>query len=223
MSEQQPLLSSQFGTDVESGNAAGDDGKQTRSDWRVRLGEFLESPGFHKTVITLITIDAGCVLADLAYSFLSPDCTPPEGPDAPIWLEVLSHVSLAITTFFLIEIPLALCAFGHRYYWPLAGVTHASLHLFDAIVIVVTFVLEVVLKGREQELAGLLIILRLWRLVKLVGGVAVGAGEIEEDTVKDLNETRRELDEALATISDLKTENSTLRARIATVDGHAES
>ena len=47
---------------------------------------------------------------------------------------------------------------------------HAGLHLFDSLIIVTTFVLEVILKGRERELAGLLIVLRLWRLVKLVGG-----------------------------------------------------
>lgn len=37
-------------------------------------------------------------------------------------------------------------------------------------IIITTFILEFVLKGRQRELAGLLITLRLWRLVKLVGG-----------------------------------------------------
>ena len=59
---------------------------------------------------------------------------------------------------------------GFSYYNPCGSILHAGLHLFDAFVIIVTFLLEVVLKGRERELAGLLIILRLWRLVKLVGG-----------------------------------------------------
>jgi hypothetical protein len=94
---------------------------------------------------------------------------------------VLSHVSLAITTLFLIEIPLQLWAFGVRYYNPIRGsgdgerVMFGWLHLFDAAVIVTTFILEVVLKGRERELAGLLILLRLWRLVKLVGGEHYGS------------------------------------------------
>ena len=51
------------------------------------------------------------------------------------------------------------------------------MHFFDAVVIITTFVLEVVLRGRERELAGLLIVLRLWRLVKLVQGMHL------EDTV----------------------------------------
>jgi hypothetical protein len=65
---------------------------------------------------------------------------------------------------------MALWAFGPSYYNPVGKVPHSSLHLFDAAIIITTFVLEVALKGRERELAGLLVILRLWRLVKLVGG-----------------------------------------------------
>lgn len=113
------------------------------------------------------------MLADITYSFLAEPCSPPTGggeENQPAWLEVLAHISLAITTFFLLEIPLATYAFGLRYYRPLGPVPHASLHLFDAVVILTTFVLEVVLRGREQELIGLLVLLRLWRLVKLVGG-----------------------------------------------------
>jgi voltage-gated hydrogen channel 1 len=114
-----------------------------------------------------------CVLADLGYTVLSDTCTPAEGPEAPLWLDILAHVSLGITTLFLIEIPITLWAMGLSYFNPLGPLPHASLHLFDATVIVGTFILEIVLRGRERELAGLLIILRLWRLVKLVGGTSV--------------------------------------------------
>lgn len=117
-----------------------------------------------------VLIDSACVLADLAYTFLSAECTPIEGPDTPVWLNILAQVSLAITTFFLVEIPLSVWAIGLQNYNPFGPVPHAALHFFDAIVIVTTFVLEVVLRGRERELASLLIILRLWRLVKLVQG-----------------------------------------------------
>ena len=116
-------------------------------------------------------IDTACVLADLAYTVLSDTCTPVEGPEAPIWLNVLSHISLVITSLFLVEIPLSIWALGTKFYNPFGGeVPHAALHLFDAFVILTTFILEVVLRGRERELVSLLIILRLWRLVKLVGG-----------------------------------------------------
>jgi len=117
-----------------------------------------------------VTIDAICVLADLAYSFLSPTCSPPTSDSSPTWLLILSYISLTITSVFLIEIPLSILAFGLQFLNPFGPITHASLHAFDALIIVTTFVLEIILRGKERELAGLLIVLRLWRLVKLVGG-----------------------------------------------------
>jgi len=140
-----------------------------------------------------------------------------------VWLEVLSHVSLAITTLFLIEIPLHLWAFGVRYYNPIRGsgdgekIMFGWLHLFDAMVIVTTFILEVVLRGRERELAGLLILLRLWRLVKLVGGVAVGAGEIGEEDERALADTRRELERTKAALADALEKNRGLSQRLGSV------
>ena len=124
-----------------------------------------------QNIIIQIVIDAACVLADLGYTFLTPDCPSPAEPENPEWLEVLAHISLAITTLFLIEIPISLWALGLQHMNPFGPSLHASLHIFDAIIIVTTFTLEVILRGKEQELAGLLIVLRLWRLVKLVGGI----------------------------------------------------
>jgi len=208
MSEQQPLLH-----DAEAGT-----GSKSEVSHRERLAEWLESPHFHKFVIALITIDAVIVLVDLGYTLLSPNCTP-EGPEGPEWLEILSHISLGITAFFLIEIPLALYVFGLKFYDPFGGVPHAIFHDFDAIIIVTTFVLEVFLKGRERELASLLIVLRLWRLVKLVGGIAVGAGELEEDTAKDLAELGREHGRTKRELSAVQEENKQLRLRLASLTG----
>jgi len=91
--------------------------------------------------------------------------------DSPAWLEVLSHISLVITTLFLVEIPMSIWALGLGYMNPFGPVPHSTIHAFDAIIIITTFTLEIILRGKERELAGLLVILRLWRLVKLVGGM----------------------------------------------------
>jgi hypothetical protein len=109
------------------------------------------------------------VLTDLSYAFLDDSCGEGENPQ---WLEAVGYISLAITSFFLIEIPLAIYAFGASFYNPLGHkVVHSGLHFLDASVIVVTFIIEVFLRGKERELASLLILFRLWRLVKLVSGV----------------------------------------------------
>ncbi|KAG6878689.1 hypothetical protein C0993_011504 [Termitomyces sp. T159_Od127] len=117
----------------------------------------------------------------------------------------------------MLEIPLATWAFGLSFYNPFGGVIHAGLHLFDALIIITTFILEIGLKGRERELAGLLIILRLWRLVKLVGGVAVGAGEMEEETARMLAETLKQLRDVKTELSVVRGENHELRQRLALV------
>ncbi|CCL98437.1 uncharacterized protein FIBRA_00434 [Fibroporia radiculosa] len=203
MSEQDPLLPS-YSTD-ESAEAQ----PRKYATWKERTADFLESRLLHKAVITL----ASCVLADLSYTFLNETCMPDEETQ-PLWLTVLSHISLAITTFFLVEIPITIWSFGPRFYTPGSRITHSSLHFFDAVVIITTFVFEVVLRGRERELASLLIILRLWRLVKLVQGIAVSAGEIEEENARLLEETRQELEGLMVALADTREDNKKLRARI---------
>ncbi|KAI0748270.1 hypothetical protein C8Q80DRAFT_1270698 [Daedaleopsis nitida] len=215
MSEQDPLLPPSNVSDTDAVSLESQTGapksKYTRA--KRRTAEFLESAPLHYTVL----IDSGCVLADLVYTFLSEDCTPIEGPETPVWLNILAQTSLAITTFFLVEIPLTLWAMGLQNFNPFGDVPHAALHFFDAIVILTTFILEVVLRGRERELASLLIILRLWRLVKLVQGIAVGAGELGEEQAKDLAETKERLNHALSSLQAARAENQQLRARIASL------
>lgn len=63
------------------------------------------------------------------------------------------------------------CLGGVSSLWSLGAhldLADAGLHLFDAIVIVGTIIVETSLRGTERELAGLLVLLRLWRLIKLV-------------------------------------------------------
>ncbi|KAH9857013.1 hypothetical protein C2E23DRAFT_806261 [Lenzites betulinus] len=215
MSEQDPLLPSTSNYDTHDAIEAQDhSSKSTYRHCQIRAAEFLESRPLHYTVITLVLIDSACVLADLGYTFLSNDCTPIEGPDTPLWLNILANISLVITTLFLAEIPVSLWALGARYYNPAGPVAHAVLHLFDALVILTTFILEIVLRGRERELASLLVILRLWRLVKLVQGIAVSAGELDEQQAEELIETRQQLKVAHASLEAIRQENQELRARI---------
>ncbi|PIL24133.1 transporter [Ganoderma sinense ZZ0214-1] len=220
MSEQDPLLPTSNAQNAENRLVSQSPPPGTRYQRaKARTAEFLESDPLHYLVITLVLIDSACVLADLTYTFLSEDCTPIEGPDAPWWLGVLAHVSLAITTLFLVEIPASIWALGARKFNPFSGQPHAALHFFDAIVIITTFVLEVILRGRERELASLLVVLRLWRLVKLVQGIAVSAGELQEEQASALADTQEELKQALLSLQETRAENKQLRARLSRYEG----
>jgi len=217
-SEQDPLLPSSYSQEQSEQE---DEQRGLLPSWRVRVSEALESHIVHKLVIALTIIDASCVLVDLAYTLLSSDCDVSGAPDAPEWLEVLSLISIVITTLFLIEIPLTLWSFGLEFYNPYGRFPHASLHIFDTIIIVTTFVLEAILRGKERELAGLLIILRLWRLLKLAGGVAVFTGEIEEDTYKELARVKKELEDSRFALAKVRDENQELRARVTLLESQA--
>lgn len=78
---------------------------------------------------------------------------------------------MGISCVFLLELPPSLWALGLEYYNPWSDVPHSAFHLFDALIIIINFTI-LFLQGPAQELVGLLIILRLWRLIKLLGGVS---------------------------------------------------
>ncbi|BGP30721.1 hypothetical protein JCM10296v2_002478 [Rhodotorula toruloides] len=118
-------------------------------------------------------------MTQISYFFLRDttcECTDSCPPDPPI-LEFCDVLSLLITGAFVVEILLDFAAFGPAYY--LTDRFH-WLHSADAVVILVAFVLEVVLKGTEKQIASLITILRLWRLIKLVSSAEVSLTSYEE-------------------------------------------
>lgn len=185
--------------------------------WQHHTGEALESKRVHRFIIFLILIDSLCVITDLAYVFLTPQCGRDED-ELPEWLEVLTRISLTITTIFLVEIPVAIWAFSWEYYNPFCKrYPHSGFHLFDAVVILGSFIVEVFLKGRDRELASLIIVFRLWRIVKVVGGVAVGVSEYNEEAVKELKHSQGEIARLRSRIQELETEVASLKQQEAEV------
>ena len=76
---------------------------------------------------------------------------------------------MAISVIFVLELPPHLWVFGIDYYNPWSDVQHSTFHLFDALIILMNFTI-LFLQGAAQEIVGLLVLLRLWRLIKLLGG-----------------------------------------------------
>lgn len=56
----------------------------------------------------------------------------------------------------------------------------SKFHCFDATVIVASFIIDVLLRGILEEVASLVIILRLWRVFKIIEELSVGAQEQTE-------------------------------------------
>ncbi|KAF9283967.1 hypothetical protein BGZ68_004968 [Mortierella alpina] len=141
---------------------------------RYWIGAKIESRRAHIAILVLTLVDIILVVLQIGASLLHLDETKEE-----IWIiALLGHLSLAIISVFMLEILLKFFAFGPQYFW--RGIPHGILHLVDAAIIITSFVLELILKGAEQELTNLLIIFRLWRVIKLTGTVAIEVSEHDQ-------------------------------------------
>ncbi|KAI7868320.1 hypothetical protein BDF14DRAFT_582089 [Spinellus fusiger] len=177
----------------ESTDTAGQQISPHQPLWRTRLGHLLESQALHWTILGLTLLDTVCVLIQILYTFAH-ECGNDigsamlKGPDT-IWVvafEMAEVMTVFITCLFVMECVLNMVAFGPRYYLP--GWSHWKLHVFDILVVGSTFVLEVVLHGKEREISGLLILFRLWRIVKVVDAVVKSISYSNEERLKELTE-----------------------------------
>ncbi|KAF9085793.1 hypothetical protein BGX29_002040 [Mortierella sp. GBA35] len=181
-------------SDEETAVAVGHDESSSSdetSSTRHHIGEILESKKAHVLILTLTAIDVALVILQIAASLLQLDDT----KEAQGVLEFFAHASLAIVSFFVLEVVLKVYAFGPGYFW--TSTPHGLLHLADALIIIISFLLEVFLTGAQQELGALLIIFRLWRIVKLTGTVAIKTGEHNQAAVKALEARIKTLENEL--------------------------
>jgi hypothetical protein len=81
--------------------------------------------------------------------------------------DVLRIASIVILSIFCAETLAKLIVQGLKYY------LHHLIHLFDAIVIFTSFIVTLVLTGPLEEVVALFIFLRLWRVFRIIDGVAV--------------------------------------------------
>ncbi|GJJ72293.1 voltage-gated hydrogen channel 1 [Entomortierella parvispora] len=189
-------------TDVDAPLVPVDAESSTFVKSRHEIGELLESKKSHVLILILTVLDLLLVIFQIGASLLGLD----DSEEAEWILEVFAHASLAIVSVFVVEIFFKVYAFGFSYFW--SSNPHGYLHLADAAIIVISFLLEVFLKGAEQELGSLLIIFRLWRLIKLTGTVAIETAEHQQEQLERLEdqikELQQQLDESRAEVAQLR-------------------
>lgn len=86
----------------------------------------------------------------------------------PSSFQVFHYLSLALLTFFMVEL------FGKIYAYRLE-LLHHKFEVFDGIVVVVSFILDIVYISNEDafDAMGLLILLRLWRVARIINGTGM--------------------------------------------------
>ncbi|CAG8768981.1 14215_t:CDS:1 [Racocetra persica] len=155
-----------------------------------RLKLHLESQKTHWIILFFVAMDVLCFMTMIIITLLWPNADQEEH-----WIiETLTVIAFGINAIFLLEIILNFIVFGLAYF---TKGPHWVLHIFDAILVFATFILEVSLHGKQREVVGLLIIFRFWRLIKVVGTVAVGVGTYNEQQEEKFRNENKQLEEEL--------------------------
>lgn len=135
------------------------------ADKQAKAARVLESSAMHYSIIALTLLDLAVVVTELIMSSIYP--VRDEAPHAVHSAEeVLSWTSITILCIFVVELLSKLLVFGHTYF------TRSWWHMADAVVVVASLTLELTLRGVAQEVASLLVFFRLWRLLRVMHGVA---------------------------------------------------
>ena len=131
------------------------------SERRKKLRHFFRSNLFHYVLAVFIIIDLGIVLTDVILLLVYCDHIPHD-------VEEVFHdfiiVSITILGLFLIELSVQIYAFGPKQW------LSNFLHVFDLSITLITFIMEISFYGNKkvESVAGLLIVFRLWRLVRVI-------------------------------------------------------
>ncbi|GFS23934.1 voltage-gated hydrogen channel 1 [Elysia marginata] len=162
------------------GASAGD------QDLRTRLDHLIHSHRFMVGVIVLVILDCVMVVAELLFDLEIVKL----GEEHHFVPHIFHYCSLAILSLFLIEV-------GIRIFVLRLDFFKHKLELFDAVVVVVSWVLDIVFRNNEDAAAGvgLLIILRLWRITRVINGIVLSVQKQAEQKIEKEKHLREAAEE----------------------------
>ncbi|KAK3394892.1 hypothetical protein B0H63DRAFT_444978 [Podospora didyma] len=162
--------------------------------------DLLSSKVKHYIILGLVALDVTAILADIFIALLSCDLDLEQ--ESWVWKarEALHVVGLVFSSLFVLELLVTFWAFGIQFF-------HDWFHCFDAFVIVTSFVVDTVTRGDVELIASLVIMLRLWRLVKIIEELSVAASERMEDIEGKVVELERENSDLKLQIEALRNEH----------------
>jgi len=148
--------------------------------FRHKLGHFLEGKVVQFLILGLIILDLLVVVTELFIEEHYKKCKPDD--EIPHAAEIAEHIliytSLGILFALAFEILLLIVAFGLSFF-------KHPLYILDAVVIALSITFE--LEFRDS-IGGLLVIFRLWRIVRIIHGVATTIQERDNAKIALLQE-----------------------------------
>lgn len=130
---------------------------------RSQLQHLLHTNKFQIGVVCLVIVDCLLVIAELLIDIRVFQLH----EESPI-PQVLHYMSIGILSVFLVEIIIKIYAFRLEFF-------KQKLEVFDAIIVIVSFALDVAFAKMEgiQSGIGLLIMFRLWRVARILNGIVM--------------------------------------------------
>ncbi|KAM6052486.1 Voltage-gated hydrogen channel 1 [Chlamydotis macqueenii] len=156
---------------------------RSRVSFQDMMKKLFSSHRFQILVVCLVILDALLVLGELLMDLkiIHPD-------KYNITPKVFHYLSLSILTIFLVEVGFKVFVYRREFF-------HHKFEVLDGIVVVVSFILDVVLIFREHEFeaVGLLILLRLWRVARIINGIILSVKTRSEQQVSKLKQANLKL------------------------------
>ncbi|KAM6120123.1 voltage-gated hydrogen channel 1 [Phoenicopterus ruber ruber] len=154
-----------------------------RVSFQDMMKKLFSSHRFQILVVCLVILDALLVLGELLMDLkiIHPD-------KYNITPKVFHYLSLSILTIFLVEVGFKIFVYRWEFF-------HHKFEVLDGIVVIVSFILDVVLIFREHEFEaiGLLILLRLWRVARIINGIILSVKTRSEQQVSKLKQANLKL------------------------------
>ncbi|KAL4223640.1 Voltage-gated hydrogen channel 1 [Mactra antiquata] len=143
------------------------DSEETKPEFRnlnERMKHIFHSNKFQIVIVFLVVVDCLLVVTELLLDLK----VFPESANESIAPHVLHYASISILGLFLIETIARVAIFRLEFF-------KHKLECFDAVVVIVSFVLDVIFRDKEgiESGVGLLILLRLWRVTRILNGIVL--------------------------------------------------
>ncbi|XP_023219447.1 voltage-gated hydrogen channel 1-like [Centruroides sculpturatus] len=154
-----------------------------------RLCKILHSHKFQVIIISLVIFDCLLVISELMIDLE----IVPLGDEHHIAPHVLHYMSIFILSLFIIEISAKIYAFRKEFF------LH-KLEVFDAIVVVLSFSLDIAFRNSSGAIngSGLIIILRLWRVARILNGIVLSVKTQAEHKLSKEIQLREAVEQELA-------------------------
>ncbi|XP_065146461.1 voltage-gated hydrogen channel 1 [Paramisgurnus dabryanus] len=163
--------------------------------FRDSLRRLYKAEKFQIVVVCLVVLDAIFVLCELLI-----DLSIIEADHHKIAPQIFHYLSLSLLTFFMVELCGKIFAFRLEFF-------RHKFEVFDGIVVVVSFILDIVYVSNEDafDAMGLLILLRLWRVARIINGIMVSVKNRAHHKVQKLKVINENL---VLQINELKDQNT---------------